>query len=337
MRLTEYQKQEIDNIQRCLRQQIGKGGISIETMAAAMQEQCDNLDYESALSISGRTWQSVEEFDQFCQDRNELLEPDFVGNMLERITAQMDEMQRKGFYLQALDSFEKNETSAEETAGRAALPEEELKVLLEEKMRIFSKSIILEMGDVLKDPCFQMEDGKEESTARLNKEDAFLFAAAEYIAVLKGVLSYEIGESPELLGICAAAQVAMEQFCEGCTQEDSEEYSEIVEGVICAVFGAAFAIGAAVIGLAAASVLETMAFSTLGMLVGILIETTLYMTFICGCIAFIGGLAIAIEAGINKWKDSYQANKQTKNQTAQKMIHKDKEINMEDQAVSALA
>lgn len=336
MRLTEYRKQEIGGIRSRLRQQIGEGEVSVENIAAAMQEQCDNLDYEAALSISDRIWRSMEKFFQICGDRDALTEPGFIGNMLEHITDQMDGQQRKGFFLQALDSFEKNEASAEETAKRAALSEEELKALLEERMREFSKSVILEMGDVLEDSCFRMRDASDKLTGELTGKDAFLFAAAEYVAVLEGVLPYEFGEYPELLGICAAAQMTMCQFCEGCTEDNKEEYPEIIEGLICAAFGAAFAIGAAAIGIAAAPVLEAMAFSMLGVIAASLIATSLYMTFILGCISCLGGLVTAIGAGVSKLKDSYRAKRQTESQAAKRLIQKDEEIYVENQEFSVL-
>lgn len=306
MRLTERDLQAIGRIKQDLEWHLGEREITVENAAAAMQDHCDNLDYENAFSLCSRIWQSAEEFYGLCRDRDALKKTDYAENLLERITENMSREQRKGFYLQALDSFSKNEAASEETSARAALSEEELKGLLADAMREFARTVVCEMSDVLEEPCFQDKDrtGRKENTP--TKQEAFLFAVAEYCAVLDGTLPWKFGECPELLGIGAATQLIMAQYCGVSVEETAEESYEIVEGLLCTAVGAAFSIVSAAVGIAAESVLTAMTFSSLGVIASAIISASLYMMFVYGCIALLGGIVLTIGACARLWKDQYQ-------------------------------
>lgn len=312
MRFAEYQKQEIERIQQCYKEQTKDKGVTAENVAAVMQEYCSDLGYEEALSVCSRIQQGIEEFSCLCKDWATLTDADYVKDMLDRMTQDMDQEQRKGFFLQCLDSFEKHQLSPQETVSRAALTEKELEKLLENRMREFSRTTVFEMKTVLEDPCFQ--SGEETQAHPMEdvptKEDAFLFAAAEYTAYLDGTLPMEFGECPEFLGICASAQIRMIQYCGERAAEyadEQEETSEIMEGILCTAVGAAFAIGAAVVGLVAAPALEAMITGTVGALLFVIFGMTMYMTFLCGCMSAAFGLIWTVGTCVEKWRENYKA------------------------------
>lgn len=306
MRLTKKDLQEIGRIKQDLEWHIGEREITVENTAAAVQDHCDNLDYEESFSLCSRIWQSAEEFYRLCKDRDTLKKAGYAEELLERITEPMSREQRKGFYLQALDSFRKNKADSEATAARAALSEDGLKELLAERMREFSGTVVFEMSDVLGEPCFQSRDwtGRRENLP--TKEEAFLFAASQYVAVLDGILPWKFGECPELLGIGAAVQLTMAQYCDNDREETEEESCEIMEGLLCTAVGAAFSLVSVSVGLAAESVLTAMTFNTFGVIVSAVISASLYMMFVYGCIALLGGLVFTAGACVKRWKDQYQ-------------------------------
>lgn len=311
MRLTEKDLQEIIRIKQDLEWHIGQQEITAENAAAALQEHCGSLNYENALDLCSRIRQSAEEFYRLCEDREALKKADYAETLLERITENMSREQRKGFYLQALDSFRKNEAGLEETAGRAALSEEELKELVADAMRAFSGRTASEMSDVLEDPCFWCKDGAGRRENLPTKEEAFLFAVAEYAAVLDGILPWQYGKCPELLGIGAAAQLTMAAYCGLFAEVSQEESSAIVDGLLCTAIGAAFSLVSISVGLAAESVLTAMSFGTLGVIAGAVISISLYMMFVYGCIALLGGLALTAGACVERWKDRHQSGRGT--------------------------
>lgn len=311
MKLTGNAVQEVNGIYQEMKWKLEGREITVENVAPMVSERCGNLNFEEALSLCGRIWKSSEELYGLCEDKKAMAEPGYVEKMLDNIAESMDREQRKGFYLQTLDSFQKNEAAPEETAARAALPEEELKRLLADRIREFAKTVVFEMADTLEDSRFQGAGEAQHTETLPTKKEAFLFAVAEYMAVLDGVLPCEFGECPEMLGIGAAVQIKLAQFCPAApglpAEEYAEEYGEIMEGLICAAIGAAMAIGSAAVGLAAESVLMAMSFSSLGLIASVIISTSLYLLFIYGCIALIGGLGLTVTACVCKCKDKYQA------------------------------
>lgn len=328
MRLSEYQKKEIEKIYKNLKEELGDQKATVENLALVVQRNCSDMDYEDAFTACSRIARGAEEFNQLCKDRNALEKPDYAEDLLDNITEQMGREQRKGFFLQCLDTFEKAPLSAEDTAERAAMQEEELKALLEMRMKEFAEMAVSEMEDTLKDPCFSEAGGESRPENKPDDEDVFLFAAAEYMASLDGVLPMEFGQCPELLGICAAAQMTMIDQYEVYDGE-YEEYSEIMPAILITAVSAVFAIGAAAIGIAAESVLEAMMFSSIGMLASIIIGTMLYMIFIYGCIGVIGGIVFTIEACVREWKYRRLMNQQ--NVCADKILHEQSGQKQEDE------
>ena len=137
MKLTQAQKEEVNQIQRHLIEQIGDREVTVEYTVAAMMELCENLDYDIAVSTCQRIWQGAKELYQLCRERDTITESDYVEQMLDRITEQMSREQKKGFFLLALDSFQKNQFSSSENGNRAAQSEEELKKMLSDRIRMF--------------------------------------------------------------------------------------------------------------------------------------------------------------------------------------------------------
>ncbi len=300
MRLTESQKKEVCEILRNLKDQLGDREITAENVAAVMLEFCENLDPESAGELCGRIREGAEKFYSLCADGRVRTEPDFAEKMLEEITEQMDDAQRKGFYLQSLDAFDKYRASAEETAARASLPTDELRDMLADRIREFSGTLVSGMRDSVSASRSGYAAGKEQRSAagagetdaqeavlpaqKEFLEEALLYAAAEYIAGISGILPREFGAYPELLGICAASQRTLLWYCEIYEEEeDREETAQAVRNVLCAAAGAALLLGAAVVGAAAESVLVTMESSALGLILFTLSSVTI------ACMCVVGG------------------------------------------------
>lgn len=311
MKLTEAQKEEVNQIQEHLIRQIGDREVTVEYTASAMMELCENLDYDMAVSTCQRIWQGAKELYRLCRERDTMKEPDYVEHMLERITEQMGREQRKGFFLLALDSFERGRACEAETAARAARTEEELKKMLSERIRAFSEEVIAEMAEVMQEPCFQWEDRDISLKQRMAKEDAFLFAVSVYLAGLNGVLPKEFGEYPELLGICSAVQMVLFTCCE--TYAEDEGYCwmlpDMVSGMICAAFGAALMLTSSMVGIAAESILFAMEFSQLGFLISIFASTALYIWFIMGSLMLAGGVGTVLRFGMEKIWEKQQRKK----------------------------
>lgn len=296
MKLTEAQKEAVNQIQNHLIWQIGDREVTVEHTAAAMMELCENLDYDMAVLTCQRIWHGAGELYQLCREKDALAEPDYVEHMLDRITEQMNREQRKGFFLLALHSFEKDPASPAETAARAARTEEELKKMLSNRIQAFSEAVIAEMAEVIEEPCFQWQDRDASLKQRVAKEDAFLFAVAVYLAGLNGVLPQEFGEYPELLGICSAMQVVFFQLNENGEEvwRNSWMLPDMVSGVICAAFGASLMLGSAVAGIAADSVLFAMELSQLGFLISVFSSAALYIWFVMGSLMFVGGIGTVL-------------------------------------------
>ena len=289
MRLTEAQKEEVNQIQRHLIQQIGEREVTVEYTAAAMMEVCENLDYDMAVSICQRIWQGAGELYRLCREDDAITEPDYVERMLDRITEKMSREQRKGFFLLALDSFEREQEFGSNMGNRAVKTEQELKNLLSNRIRVFAEDVAWEMANIAQEPCFQQQNRDVSLKQRIAKEDAFLFAVAVYLAGLNGVLPQEFGEYPELLGICSAVQMVLYTCCEGYKTEDWENgwlVSDMVSGIICAAFGAVLMLTSSVVGIAAESILFAMEFSQIGFLISIFSSTALYIWFIAGGLMF---------------------------------------------------
>lgn len=303
MKLTEAQKEEVNQIQQHLIQQIGDREVTVEYTAVAMTELCENLDYDMAVSICHRIWQGGKELYQFCRERDAITESDYVEHMLDRITEQMGKEQRKGFFLLALDSFEKNRASEAETGARATRTETELKRMLSDRIRAFSKDVIWDMAEVMQEPCFQWQDRDASLKQRMAKEDAFLFAVAVYLAGLNGILPKEFGEYPELLGICSAVQMVLFACCEAFTEEPQETIwmlSDMVSGIICAAFGAALMLTSSVAGIAAESILFAMEWNQLGILISLFSSVSLYIWFIMGGLMFAEGIGTVLALWMEK-------------------------------------
>lgn len=305
MKLTEAQKEAVNQIQRHLIQKIGDREVTVEYTAAAMMEVCENLDYDMAVSICQRIWQGAGELYRLCRERDTITEPDYVEHMLDRITERMSREQRKGFFLLALDSFERKQAFGADMGSRAAQTEEELKKMLSNRIRAFSKEVVWEMAKIAQEPCFQGQEQDRDALLkqRMAKEDAFLFAVAVYLAGLDGVLPKEFGEYPELLGICSAEQMVLFTCYETMSEESWENdwlFSDMASGVICAAFGAALMLTSSVAGIAAESVLVAMELSQLGFLISIFSSTALYIWFIVGGLMFAKGLGTVLALGMEK-------------------------------------
>lgn len=304
MRLTEAQKEEVNQIQQHLIRQIGDREITVEYTAAAMMELCENLDYDIAVSTCQRIWRGAGELYRLCREGDAMAEPDYVERMLDRITEQMSREQRKGFFLLALDSFGKNRTSEAETGARAARTEAELKKMLSDRIRVFSKDVIRDMAEGIAESDFQGRDRDALLKQRIAKEDAFLFAVAVYLAGLNGVLPKEFGEYPELLGICSAVQMVLFACCKAFSDKSQEAIwilPDMVSGIICAAFGAALMLTSFVAGIAAESVLFAMELSQLGVLLGLFSSVALCIWFVVGGLMFAEGVGTVLTLCMEKF------------------------------------
>lgn len=310
MKLTKYQQQNLEKIQNHLKEQMADREYTAENMAHAMQSYNDCFDYENALLASSQILEGQTTYFALCKDKDVLCDPDFAEKMMDRITGEMNQEQKKGFYLQGLDLFEQGPGSEEEISARAGLTEEELKELLADRMDEFLELSMSGMSDVLEDSYFCRETQNFGTAGTITKEDAFLFAAAEYLASLDGTLPLEFGKCPQLLGSCTAMQMMLAEYAQEYDEED-EGFSVILENLLYAAMGAVFAIGAITVLIAANPLLETMAFSIIGLFASILIELTLYMTALHGCLAVIGGLAEAVSECVQKWKKHREAKRDT--------------------------
>lgn len=303
MKLTEAQKEEVNQIQRHLIQQIGEREVTVEYTAAAMMEVCENLDYDMAISICQRIWQGAGELYRLCRESDTITQSNYVENMLDRITERMSKEQRKGFFLLALDSFGREPGFEAGAGNRAAKTEEELKKILSNRIRTFSEDVVWDMAKVAQEPCFQQQDRDVSLEQRIAKEDAFLFAVAVYLAGLNGILPQEFGEYPELLGICSAVQMVLFTCCEALPKEDWENewlLSDMVSGIICAAFGAVLMLTSSIVGIAAESLLFAMEFSQIGFLISIFSSTALYIWFIAGGLMFAEGLGTVLALCMEK-------------------------------------
>ncbi len=308
MKLTEAQKEEVNQIQKCLMQKIGEREITVEYTATAMMEICENLDYDMAVFTCQRIWQGAKELYQFCREKDAITEPDYVEHMLDRITKQMNQEQRKGFFLLALDSFERKQHFGSKVGNRAVKTEEELKKMLSNRIRMFSEDVVWEMAEVAEEPCFQWEDRESSLKQSMAKEDAFLFAVAVYLAGLNGILPKEFGEYPELLGVCSAVQMVLFTCCQTLTNEEWL-FSDMVSGVICAAFGAVLMLTSSVAGIAAESILFAMELSQLGFLLSIFSSTALYIWFVVGGLMFAKGFGTVLALCMEKIREKRQRSK----------------------------
>lgn len=309
MKLTQAQKEEVNQIQRDLIEQIGDREVTIEYTAAAMMELCENLDYDIAVSTCQRIWQGAKELYRLCRESDAVTEPDYVEQMLDRITEQMSKEQRKGFFLLALDSFEKNQFSSSETANRAAKTEQELKEILSDRIRIFSKDVLQDMAEAVEEFGGMYKSEETLLRQRMAKEDAFLFAVSIYLAGLNGILPQEFGEYPELLGICSAVQMVLFLYCEEFLEKGSEDiwiFSDMVSGLICAAFGAALMLTSSVAGIAAESVLLAMEFNQLGFFISIFCSAALSVWFVAGGLMFVKGVGTVIALCMKKIREQRQ-------------------------------
>ncbi len=222
MRLTESQKKEVCEILRNLKDQLGDREITAENVAAVMLEFCENLDPESAGELCGRIREGAEKFYSLCADGRVRTEPDFAEKMLEEITEQMDDAQRKGFYLQSLDAFDKYRASAEETAARASLPTDELRDMLADRIREFSGTLVSGMRDSVSASRSGYAAGKEQrSAAGAGETDAqeavlpaqkeFLEEALLYAAAVSA--GYCPGSSAHIRSCLGSVRHPRERFC----------------------------------------------------------------------------------------------------------------------------
>ena len=301
MRLTSSQKQKIQTFYDYLCKMAGGEPVTAQKAAKAIQAYGGSLDYDYTLGMCERIQTGIEEMYRLCQDKESLEAPDFVQRMLDDLTGGMEPQQRKGFFLQCLDAFEQYPKSAPEMAARAALPEEALKNLLALKLDECAKPSVVQMADALTDPFFQEQSERIIDHTIGCKADAFFFAAAEYMASLHGVLPMEFGMVPELLGTCAAAQTLMAGYAWESAFDGQESCTQVMDGIVSAAIGAAFAASAAALGITASPLLETLAFSGVGMLVGVLLAAALYLTAVMGSVLLVGGIAQAVRASAEKW------------------------------------
>lgn len=316
MRLTSSQKQKIQTFYDYLCKMAGGEPVTAQKAAKAIQAYGGSLDYDYTLGMCERIQTGIEEMYRLCQDKESLEAPDFVQRMLDDLTGGMEPQQRKGFFLQCLDAFEQYPKSAPEMAARAALPEEALKNLLALKLDECAKPSVVQMADALTDPFFQEQSERAfdhtigckadagstlKNEAMAQKADAFFFAAAEYMASLHGVLPMEFGMVPELLGTCAAAQTLMAGYAWESAFDAQESCTQVMDGIVSAAIGAAFAASAAALGITASPLLETLAFSGVGMLVGVLLAAALYLTAVMGSVLLVGKIAQAVRASAEKW------------------------------------
>lgn len=298
MQLTSGQIQKIQTFYNYLCKIAGGEPVTAQKTAKAIQAYGGSLDYEQTLGICERIQTGIEEMYRLCQDKESLQAPDFAQQMLDHMTGEMDPQQRKGFFLQCLDTFEQHPKSGPEMAARAALPEETLKKLLVLRLHACSKTSVVQMADVWADPFIQEQS---KSVFEEQNADAFLLAAAEYMASLHGVLPMEFGMYPELLGTCAAAQTVMAGYERESAFDAQENRMRVMDGMVTATIGAAFAAGAAALGITASPLLETLVFSSVGMLAGVLLAAAMYLAAIMGSILLVGGIAQAVRASAEKW------------------------------------
>lgn len=303
LKFTKVQTERIRNSYCQLCTLIGNDVVSVERTALLLMELCPNLEYESLLFICSRMQKGMDEFERICEEEKSLTEPDLIRNILKQATAEMTQLQRKGFFLQCFEAIRIRDAddTLEEAAlvnlpDLAVLEEEELQALVLEQIRYLSKSMTLEMAESLSGILHTTEQADSEVP-----KEVLLLAAAEFAAGVNGDLTLDFQEYPELLGACAAADFML---CEYSIDymDSSMEAIEIISGIFSALVGVALMLVADnIASVAADAIFTALESGTLAYVI------TCFTTFgmaivgaVAGIAAFIGIMAVMDENVFSK-------------------------------------
>ncbi len=260
--------------------------VTVTYAAQALSDVCENIDWEDACAVCGRISSGQVQFRRLLRGSAAKTSREFAQKMIGEITADLTQAQKKGFYLQWIDTAQR-ETGccglhSAETAKRAALSEEEMERECAAQIESMEEKIFWQLRDVMADASLR---GPYQDTGEKQKEfsenGSFLFAVAQYASCANGIFQHNLVQYPELMGACAAGQTVIkenwtretENFC----PDDQSQIWNVMRHVILGVIGTAmvFAVGMEE-ELISDAVFELLDEGMLGVTVGTLIAVSIW-------------------------------------------------------------
>ncbi len=248
------QKQYLEDCYNTIRQKYPEEEkVTVAYAAEALSDICENINWEDAYAVCERICDGQAQFRHLFRDGRILTDTDFTQKMISHITANFTESQKKGFYLQWIDTIEREtgccSLKRSDIAKRAVLSEKEME-----------KECIVLIGTMKEKICFQLCDTTADTSLYVRYQDSgekqkdfsenssFLFAVAEYAACVNGIFPNYLAQYPELMGACAAGQILIK---ENWTQDakllypdDQKQILDLIYHVILGVIGTAMVFAA---------------------------------------------------------------------------------------------
>lgn len=187
---------------RQLQKQLEGNEINAENVAMELLGMFPNMEYGKLLFDCQQMAAGVQRFmdaygDPSCD------EPADAKRVLDKITAGMNEQQRKGFCLNVYDSLREYDSHNYMEAAESQQASELVQNVDEEELRdLVAEQVSLKGEELAGDSA---ENDMPNEDLQETAPEPMLYAAAIYTASLSGAIPGHFAKSPEMTGACAAA------------------------------------------------------------------------------------------------------------------------------------
>lgn len=215
---------------------------STGNVALALLALIPNADYNQLMQDCLKLESGISRFQEIYGDP-ESGEPVDTDQLLDKLTAGMDEQQRKGFYLDIYESLRESdcgilrEARAAQSAGELihSVDEEKLRALVAEQVTLDSQELT---GGIVEEDADMIA---------VQPSDPMLYAASIYAASLDGSISSGYAASAEMTGVCAAAATTLVSQIHANPQKTKDKYwvAKVIAGICAAALLVALTIYAA--------------------------------------------------------------------------------------------
>ena len=230
---TPDQQRAVMTYYRHFQERLGDENCDPQSVAALLAEVFPDADPEKLLLDCRLMEAGVQRF-QRAYGNADVDSEAGTAEAIDNLTKEMNEQQRKGFYLSLYDTLRESDLhecgeAAQAGEGRAlvreaGLSESELKELVTEQLHANALVMAAECA----------EEDLEEDAMEDAIPDPMLLAAANYAASMDGTLPEHYEKSPEMVGIFAAASSEMARKIRENPEmaKNSQWVSKVVVGVL---------------------------------------------------------------------------------------------------------
>lgn len=203
--MLKFNPEEQDAIMQYYRQlqkQLEGSQINAENVAMELVKNFPNAEYSRLLLDCQQMEAGVRRFVDAYGDASSD-EPADAKRVLDKITAGMNEQQRKGFYLNVYDSLREYDSQNYEEAAESQPASELIQNVDEAELRdLVAEQASLKGEELVGD---SIDDDMPNEAFQEEAPESLLYAAAIYAASLDGSIPGHFAKSPEMTGACAAA------------------------------------------------------------------------------------------------------------------------------------